>query len=120
MVFNHLRLAVNSPDIVILALVAVLGGGDGVAFLEEAAEGAAGAEAGSGGDVIDGHLGTGDKQFPGILQTAVVDEIGDSGKLAALREGCADALLRQVEVVDGGLTVELRVEIKSLTDNDIL
>ena len=101
-------------------LVTVLGGGDGVALLEQAAEGAAGAEAGSGGDVVDGHVRTDGEQFLGILQAAVVDEVGDGGELAALSEGGTDALLRQVEVVDGGLTVELRVEIKSLTDNDIL
>ncbi len=68
----------------ILVLVAVLGGGDGVALLEQTAEGTAGAEAGGGGDVVDGHVRTDGKQFLGILQTAVVDEVGNGGKLAAL------------------------------------
>ena len=67
---------------IVFVLVAVLGGGDGVALLEQAAEGAAGAEA--GGNVIDCHLGTDGEQFLGILQTAVVDEVGNGGELAAL------------------------------------
>ena len=65
-------------------LVAVLGGGDGVALLEQAAEGTAGAETGGRGDVVDGHLRTDGEQFLGILQTAVVDEVGNGGELAAL------------------------------------
>ena len=68
----------------ILVLVAVLGGSDGVALLEQATEGAAGAEAGGGGNVVDSHLRTDGEQFLGILQAAVVDEVGNGGELAAL------------------------------------
>ena len=65
-------------------LVAVLGGCDGVALLEQAAEGTAGAETGCRGNIVDGHLRTDGKQFLGILQTAVIDEVGNGGELAAL------------------------------------
>ena len=49
-----------------------------------------------------------------MVETQLVDVVGDAGMLAALGKGRADALLRQAETVDGSLAVELRVEVETL------
>ena len=59
------------------------------------------------------------KQVDSILQTALVDEVGNGGIVAALREGGTDALLRQMEIVDGGLTVEGGVKEQLIPDDDL-
>ena len=55
-----------------------------------------------------------------MVETQPIDVVGDAGVLAALRECCADIPRRNLEIVTGGLTVELRVEVESLFLDDLL
>ena len=67
-------------------------------------------EAAGLGYLRDGESGLVVEQVDSILQTALVNEVGNGGIVATLSEGGTDAFLRQVEIVDGGLTVEGGVE----------
>ena len=94
-------------------------GGEAELFLEEAAEGTADVEAGGGGHLVDAHLGTGGYQFAGMVETQLVDVVGNAGVLAALAKNRTDIPRRNLEIGAGGLTVEMRVEVELLLLDDV-
>ena len=80
---------------------------------EVTAEGLACAEARLLGHVVDAQLWV-CKQLTSMVETAVVDEVGEGSMFAALTEDGTDAFLRQLELVDDGLPPKLRVEVEPL------
>ena len=84
------------------------------------------AEIGVTGETTDfGYLGdihirlTGHEEG-GILQTQLLQIVGDLGILATLGEGVTHTLLRQLEAVHDGLAVHIRVEEQAFAHDDIV
>ena len=87
---------------------------------ETVAEVGAAAETAVSGNLYDGALRLVDQQMGGIFEAQLQNKRVEPDMLAALGEDGAHAILRQLETVDDGLSLKLRIQKQSFAHYHIM